>query len=243
MRPRTRRVKEAGRERYLSSDELARLGDALREAETVGLPYTVDETGKKAKHAPKLENRRTVIPPSATAAIRLLLFTGCRLREVLHLEWAHVDLERGLLRIPDSKTGAKTIVLSAPAMAVLAGLPRMGRHVVPGLSAGAIDERPRADLQRPWAAIARRAGLDGVRLHDLRHSFASVGAGASLGLPVLGKLLGHTQARTTSRYAHVDAGPLRRASDIIGGRIAAAMGEAPSDGRDGAVLPLRRGAA
>jgi integrase len=84
-------------------------------------------------------------------------------------------------------------------------------------------DMPRADLKRPWAAIAKRAGLEGVRLHDLRHTYASFGAGSGLGLPIIGKLLGHSQAATTHRYAHLDNDPLRRASETIAGQIAAAM--------------------
>ena len=102
--------------------------------------------------------------------------------------------------------------------------------VIAGNSAGREGEQARSDLKRPWAAVAKRAGLDGVRIHDLRHTHASVGAGAGLGLPIIGKLLGHAQANTTARYAHLDADPLRRASDRIGSHIAAAMGDTkPSD--------------
>ena len=88
------RYAEAERERYLTKEELARLGDALVEAETIGLPYSVNEDGPKAKHAPKPENRRRKIDPYALAAIRLLMLTGARLREVLHAKWEYVDLER-----------------------------------------------------------------------------------------------------------------------------------------------------
>ena len=147
------------------------------------------------------------------------------MREILKLEWQHVDLERGLLLLPDSKTGAKSIILNAPALAVLAGLKRLGKHVVAGQTAGAADEKPRADLNRPWRSIAKRAGLAGLRIHDLRHTHASFGAGAGLGLPIIGKLLGHTKAATTQKYAHLDVDPLRRASDHIGARLAAALGE------------------
>jgi integrase len=147
------------------------------------------------------------------------------LREVLHLKWEHVDFERGLLLLPDSKTGKKTIVLNAPALSLLEGLTRVGIYVIAGDSAATINERPRADLKRPWTAVSRRADLDGVRLHDLRHNFASFGAGGGMGLPIIGKLLGHTQPQTTARYAHLHADPLRRASDAIGATIAAAMGE------------------
>ncbi len=162
---------------------------------------------------------------------RLLLFTGCRLREILHLKWEQVDLERGQLFLADSKTGKKTVILNAPALAVLTGLDRLGSYVVPGDD----PEKPRADLKRPWEAIARHAGLDCVRLHDLRHTYASFVADGGLGLPIIGKLLGHTQAATTARYAHLDNDPLRRASENIGGRIAAAL----EGKKSGAVVPLR----
>jgi integrase len=230
---RIEQFKEHRRERFLTGEELERLGSAIREAETKGIPWDLDERKPKAKHLPKAKNRFTKIGPFAAAAIRLLLFTGCRLREILHLKWDQVDPERGLLFLADSKTGRKTVILNAPALAVLSGLHRIGSYVVPGDD----PEKPRADLKRPWEAVARRAGLEGVRLHDLRHTYASFGAGGGLGLPIIGKLLGHTQASTTQRYAHLDADPLRRASEAIGGRIAAAL-----DGRRaGSVIQLKGG--
>ena len=216
---------ETGRERFLTADELARLGDAIREAETVGLPYEIDGAKPTSKHAPKDANRRTKIGPHAAAAVRLLILTGARLREILHLKWDHVDLDRGMLLLPDSKTGKKAIVLNAPALDVLANLPRVGTYVIAGETAGTNEEKPRADLNRPWRAIRKRAGLNGLRIHDLRHTHASVGAGLGLGLPIIGKLLGHTQPSTTARYAHLDADPLRRASEHVGTRLAAAMGD------------------
>jgi integrase len=218
---RIERYREEGRERFLLSDELARLGDTLRLAETEGLPWDADDTGPNAKHLAKPENRRVKLDPFAVAAIRLLILTGARLREILNAQWSQVDLERGIIFLPDSKTGRKPIYLSAAAQAVLASLPRIAgsRHIIAGAKQGA----PRADLKKPWAAVCRVAGLEGVRLHDLRHSFASFGAGASLGLPIIGKLLGHTQAATTARYAHLDADPLRRAAEAIGATLSAAM--------------------
>ena len=222
---------EHRRERFLTGAELERLGAAIRQAETKGIPWQVDEAKPKAKHLPKTKNRFTRIDPFAAAAIRLLLFTGCRLREILHLRWENVDIERGLLFLPDSKSGRKTVILNAPAMAVLSSLGRVGSYVVPGDD----PEKPRADLKRPWQAVAGHAGLNGVRLHDLRHTYASFGAGGGLGLPIIGKLLGHTQASTTQRYAHLDNDPLRRASENIGGRIAAAL----NGRKNGLVVPLR----
>jgi integrase len=221
---------EQRRERFLTSEELERLGAAIREAETVGIPWVVEEGTPNAKHLVKQEHRFTKISPTAAAALRLLLFTGCRLREILHLKWEHIDVERGLLFLPDSKTGKKTVILNAPALALLADLDRISAYVVPGDN----PQKPRSDLKRPWQAIARRAGLDGVRLHDLRHTYASFGAGGGLGLPIIGRLLGHTQAATTARYAHLDNDPLRRASESIAKRIAAAL-----DGKSGEVVALR----
>ena len=221
------RFPELERERFLAKNELQRLGKALREAETRGIPWDPNPQ-KKVKHAPKPENRRTKFSPHAIAAIRLLLFTGARVREILDLRWDQVKFDLGLLQLPDSKTGKKAIVLNGPAIAVLSGLPRVGPYVVPGDDL----DRPRADLNKPWKAVSVRAGLVGVRLHDLRHSHASVGVGAGLGLPIIGKLLGHTQARTTSRYAHLDNDPVRRASEKIGRKLATAMGEvAPGSAR------------
>ncbi len=230
---------EKGRERFLTGDELGKLGDAIREAESVGLPWVVDEKKPTARHLPKEKKRRTVIDPFAAAAIRLLILTGARLREILKLEWQHVDLERGLLLLPDSKTGAKSIILNTPALAVLAGLQHVGAYVIAGQSAGTAADKPRADLNRPWRAIAKRAGLAGLRIHDLRHTHASFGAGAGLGLPIIGKLLGHARASTTQRYAHLDTDPLRRASDHIGARLAAALGEPNANSAPAAVVPIR----
>jgi integrase len=152
------RCPEKGRERFLTPDELGRLGDAL----------TAFEAGGGC--------------PFAAAAIRLLALTGARLREILDAQWQHVDLGRGMIFLPDSKTGKKPIYLSAAAQAVLAALPRyeFNPHIIPGFKSKA-----KSGLMRPWSAVRKAAGLPDVRLHDLRHSFVSVGAGASLGLPIL----------------------------------------------------------
>jgi len=192
------RYREQARERFLTGDELARLGDALRAAP---------------------------VDPYAVAAIRMLIMTGARLREILHAQWRHVDTERGILFLPDSKTGPKPIFLNAAAIAVLADLPRLdgNPYIFPGKKDGA----PRTSLDEAWLKLKRAAGIEGLRIHDLRHSFASVGAGASLGLPIIGKLLGHTQAATTQRYAHLSNDPVRAAVEAIGAKISAAMDRKP----------------
>jgi integrase len=204
---------EHKRERFLSEVELAQLGDALAKAE---------------------QDRSE--SPFVVAAIRLLVFTGARRNEILTLKWEHVDFERACFRLPDSKTGAKTVHLNAPTLELLSELPRIAGnpYVIPG-------ERPGAHLvniEKPWRRIRAQAGLDGLRLHDLRHSFASFGAGAGLSLPIIGALLGHTQAATTARYAHLAADPLKQASERVGREIAAAM---KGRGKDGAqVVVLKR---
>jgi integrase len=206
---------ERKRERMLSPAELARLGDAL--AAYGGSPYAV-------------------------AAVKLLVFTGARLGEVLGLKWEWIDFERGEARLPDSKTGAKTLHLPPPALAVLAVLPRLDGN--PHVIAGAKDGASLVNLEKPWRAIRKAAGLDEVRLHDLRHAFASVAASSGMGLPIIGKMLGHTQAATTNRYAHLASDPVKAAAAAVAGKIAAAMaGESGEAAKGGAtVLPLRSGA-
>jgi integrase len=190
------RFPQRRRERFLSADELARLGEVL--AAYRRSPYHV-------------------------ATIKLLIFTGARLSEVLSLQWNWVSLERGEVRLPDSKTGAKTIHLPPPALEVLAGLPRLeGNPYVLGA------RRSTTFIEKPWRNIRVAAELDDVRLHDLRHAFASVAASAGMGLPIIGKMLGHTQAQTTQRYAHLASDPVKAAAAVVAERIAAAMRGKPS---------------
>ncbi len=206
------RYPEKPRERMLIVDELARLGDALTHAEAEGLT-----------------DWRPV------AVVRLLLFTGARLSEVLGLTWELVDLGAGVVRLPDSKTGAKNLVLPAPAMELLAALPRLAgnAHVIPG-------DRPGAafvGIQKPWQRIRARAGLGNVRLHDLRHAFASAAVAAGDSLFIVGKLLGHRQASTTERYAHLAPDPARAVANRTAERLAAMMGRKD----DAEVIALRPG--
>lgn len=191
---RVKRYRERPRERFLTGEEMARLGDALRKVEA---------------------ERR--IDLYGIAAVKVLLLTGARLKEILHARWAWLDYERAVLNLPDSKTGRKPIMLSAPVMAILSGLPRIAGNpfIFPGAKPGA----PKAGLFDVWKVVRVEAGLPDVRLHDLRHSHASVGAGEGVGLQIIGRLLGHSKPTTTARYAHLADDPLRRASDMIGARI------------------------
>jgi integrase len=194
---------EDKRERYLTRQELQRLGAVLADAQD-----------------------RSIENPFVIAAIGLLVLTGARLSEILTLRWDHVDLENQVLRLPDSKTGAKLIYLNAAAIKLLRGMPRMqaNPYVIAGKKPGA----RLINLQKPWRRIRARASLPDVRIHDLRHSFASIAAGAGMSLPMIGKLLGHTQPATTARYAHLAADPLRAAADVIGGEISTMMSERPA---------------
>jgi integrase len=125
------------------------------------------------------------------------VFTGARLGEVLGLKWEWIDFERGEARLPDSKTGARTLHLPPPALAVLAELPRLvgNTYVIAGAKSGAA----LVNLEKPWRAIRAAAELDDLRLHDVRHAFASVAASSGMGLPIIGKMLGHSQPSTTVR--------------------------------------------
>jgi len=210
-------------ERFLSGDELGKLGEAMREAEIDGLPWQLNEDAK-AKHRPtNADSQRDMISPHAIAAIRLLLLTGCRAGEILNLKWQEVDFERGFLNLSDSKTGRKQVLISPPALQILADIPRIkgNSYVI----AGEKPDKPRSDIKRPWKRITAHAGLDDLRLHDLRHSYASVGASAGMGLTIVGKLLGHASPATTARYSHFADDPLRLASNSISETISAAIGQ------------------
>ncbi len=166
-----RKYREAKRERYLSMEELHRLGETLAEAQATGTEG-----------------------PFVLAAIALLVLTGARLTEILNLRWAEVDLERQVLRLPDSKTGAKTIYLNDATINLLKTMPRLAGnpYVIPGAKKGA----RLVNLQKPWRRLRARAELNDVRIHDLRHSL---------------------------RYAHLAVDPLRAASNLVGTEISAAM--------------------
>jgi len=209
------RYPEKKRERFLSAAELQRLGAALRDAEQGG-----------AEHS------------SAIIAIRLLALTGLRTGEVLNLRWEHVEIEGRRFHLADTKTGERTVPFGAPVLELLASTPRLEGNpfVCPGEKAG----QHFVGLRRPWYRIREKAELGATRLHDLRHSFASVGAGGGLGLPIIGALLGHTQQATTQRYAHLADDPLRQAAEQVSGEIAAAMMNPADDDDGGEVVEFRR---
>ena len=173
--------------------------------------------------------------PHAVNVIRLLIFTGCRKSEILSLEWSHVDSDMGYLRLPTSKTGEKDVPVGggAPALELLASLPRYegSEYVFPA----ATGEGQYVGLPKVWYRIRKSAGLSDVRLHDLRHSFARFGVAGGDSLPVIGAILGHSDAATTQRYAHLADHVKRAAANRISGRIAAAM-----EGKTADVVELSR---
>ena len=209
---------ERARERMLSPDELARLGDALRLAAR-GYPHDFKVMGRAI-------NRSSAEDWRAIALIRLLIFSGARLQEVLTMRWVEIDEARGIARLPDSKTGAKNVFLPAPALEVLSKLPRVDNnpYVLPGDRDGQHFNGP----QKAWQRIRALAGLDDVRIHDLRHAHASMAVAGGESLYVVGKMLGHSQAVTTQRYAHLSIDPVLAASDRTAQRIAAAMNKQDS---------------
>lgn len=185
-------------ERYLSTEEFRRLAQVLNQA----------------------EQERTIFI-GAIHATRLLIFTGCRVGEILSLKWEYVDFENNRVSLPDSKTGRKMVYLSGPAIEVLNSIPRVTGN--PYVLVGRFDRGHMARMGHHWLELRKRAKLDNVRMHDLRHSYASVAANLGESLPMIGKLLGHTQAQTTARYAHLAADPVKEAAERIANRIDSAM--------------------
>ena len=147
-----------------------------------------------------------------------MILTGCRLGEIQKLEWDWVDFEREEIRLPDTKTGMRTVYLSPQGIQILKSIPRLpdNPYVITGREPGA----HLTDMQKPWRRIRKRAEIEDVRIHDLRHTFAATAASSGLSLPMIGKLLGHTQAQTTARYAHLAADPVRKANADVAKQIA-----------------------
>ncbi len=180
------KYREIKRERYLTKEELQRLGTTLADEEAEGA-----ET------------------PFIVAAFRLLILTGCRLGEIQTLKWTYIT-DRGI-ELRDSKTGARRIPLPAPARAVLSALPSTPGN--PYVIEGKLPNSYATDLQHPWQRIRVKAGIPDVRIHDLRHTYASNAVSSGMPIQMVGKLLGHSQLQTTMRYAHLADDPVNRAAE------------------------------
>lgn len=194
-----RKYPEEKRERFLSAAELRRIGEVLREMESERIELT-----------------------SAILAARLLILTGCRLGEIMTLKWDYVDFDERALRLPDSKTGKKVVHVGAPAVEYLHSAHRIDGN--PWVITGTLPGKPLSDLQPFWQRVRARAGVKDVRIHDLRHTFASTAVASGQGLPMIGKLLGHTQVQTTARYAHLAADPVRSAADAVAQNLRQSLG-------------------
>lgn len=204
-----KRYKDKKGETFLSSAELATLGEAVAKCESEGAS------------------------PAAIAIIRLLAFTGARKSEIASLKWSELDLQRGYLALGDSKTGAKIIPLGAPAVEVLSGVGRIegATYIFPASSG----EGHFQGVEKVWRKVRVAAGFPGLRLHDLRHSFASIGLARGDALAVIGAILGHADVKTTSRYAHLADDPVRNAANEISKSVHAAFTGKSS----GEIIPLR----
>lgn len=192
-----RRYADKRGQRYLSRQELAALGKALADGEERDLN------------------------PQALAILKLLVLTGARKGEIETLRWHEVDFDNGYLRLADSKTGQKAFPLNAGALEILSKIPRLeGSHYVfpAQRSDGYYEGTPKV-----WRIIRSMAGLGDVRMHDLRHSFASIAVSGGASLPIIGALLGHADSATTQRYAHLYDDPLKAAAEAVGDEISAML--------------------
>ncbi|MCY4546838.1 MAG: site-specific integrase [Defluviicoccus sp.] len=194
-----RKYRERRRERFLSPAEYRRLGAALEEAEAAGRSAG-----------------------AAVAALRLLALTGCRLGEILALRWDDIDRAAGELRLRDGKTGARMVPLTPTADAVLAAIARIPGN--PWVIAGRRPHSRVKSITAEWYRIRARAGLDDVRIHDLRHSYATRALSSGESLAMIGRLLGHADISSTLRYAHLAAGAERSSAARVGGSIGADIG-------------------
>ena len=182
-------------ERFLTEEEFRRLGRTLDALEAEGR-----------------------VPVHAAAALRLLMLTGCRCGEIMTLPWEDVHLEANEIRLRDSKTGPRVMPLSPGAARLLASLPRDAGN--PWVIAGRKPGTRLTHIAYYWYRVRERAGLDDVRIHDLRHSFASRALALGESLPTIGKLLGHSKIQTTARYAHLARDSVHESA----ARVAASIG-------------------
>ena len=191
-----RRYRTQPRERFLTQEEYRRLGLALRWVEAEG-----------------------GIWPPAIAAVRLLVLTGCRRGEILNLRWDDVDRTAGDLRLRDAKAGPRMVPLTGPVLRILDAIPRSPEN--PWVIAGQRPGKRLTGLHHYWRPIRERARLHDVRIHDLRHSYASRALALGESLYTIGKLLGHASVATSARYAHLMRDAEREAAVRVGGSIGA----------------------
>ena len=196
-----KKYKEEKRERYLNKAELEKLGEVLSFFEA-----------------------KSKINLYTSSAIKLLLLTGARVSEILTAKWEWVDWEKRTINLPDSKTGKKPLFLSSSAIDILNKLKNIPEiddnpYIIRGFKANSHMNC----ISKAWQRIRKEAGIEDVRIHDLRHTVASIAVGQGANLPIIGRLLGHSQVQTTQRYAHVDVDPALAVADKLGETIASSL--------------------
>jgi integrase len=205
------RFREKPRDRYLTDEELQRLGEALRIAADGygGINWAAYSV---AQHV----GRQTAEDWRAIAAIRLLLLTGARMTEILSLRWDWIDNRLGIARLPDSKSGPKLLYLPETAMLLLEEIKKRvlkDHPTSPFVLPGKTDSAFFQGLFHPWRRIRALAKLHDLRIHDLRHVYASTAVSEGDSLYIVGRILGHRQLSTTERYAHLAIGPVREVAN------------------------------
>ena len=211
-----KRFRERMRERLFLNEEIVRLGRTLAEAEK-------SSHGAISLISGGREDWRAV------HALQLLIYTGARLSEILSLEWGSISWDGGFARLPDSMTGGKSIPLPMPALEILNRISewqgQKGKYVFPGKR----KDTHFTGIQKPWQRIRKRAGLSDVRIHDLRHCYASTAVASGESLFLVGAVLGHRASSTTQRYAHLAMTPILDAANRTAGRLAALMNDGRHD--------------
>ncbi len=233
------RYPENHRTRFLRGSEVTRVGEALEEAETIGLPWRIRQVERKRKTPAPSDGQRTTLGWQALGVLRLLLMTGARLSEILELRWEHVDTESGTVALPGNK-GSKREPhpVSSHVLALIDAFPvvRGSPWVFPRKD-DAARHITKEVVENAWQRIRIRADLNDVRIHDLRHTAGTYATQAGVNAFIVRDLLRHRNVATTNRYSNFDAEPVRHVSDAIGDRIAAAL----AGGKSAEIVPLRRG--
>jgi integrase len=236
--------REDKRERYLKEPELAAINAALEKGVREGLPLPARRKRARAteatrKHRAKNSGQPVPLNPVGVGALRFLLLTGWRKSEALSLRWMDIDRQRGTVLLANTKTGRSNRYLSTHAAEVIESMLEYRQVGNPYVFPGAVTGKPYSDLTRVWDMVRHEAGVPDVRLHDLRHSYATFAAAAGQDLQLIGALLGHRNVATTARYAHLFPERQQHAAEATGGAVAAALASKGIVASPAEIRPLR----
>ncbi|KZL05564.1 site-specific integrase [Pseudovibrio sp. Ad26] len=221
-----KRYKENERDRFLSGDELQRLGKTLELAEKEGLPWIIKASPENHKHLRHdIEKRRTPVNPMALYCLKLLLYTGARLMEIASLEWKHVDFEEGAIALPSKKgDGRKPHPVSGNVLDILSDIPRLdGSPYVLARINDPTRHITKELVENAWQRVRHHADIPDVRIHDLRHTVGTFAAQSGSNAFLISHLLRHRNVTITNRYVNHDAHPIRVLSETVGERIEAGL--------------------